>query len=102
MFKGLKIWVFNCSALVYLIVLIYSYFLNLALDNGRIISQTEFFFARLFVILRYPSWIIWNHDLSGVIVFLAGAVNTCCYALAIERIIFLLFYRGKSLAARTV
>jgi hypothetical protein len=95
MFKTFKIWVFLGSALLYLILLIESYRLNLAIDNGRTLSQAEFFAARLFMVLRYPAWLIWNHDLPAGIVFLAVAINTCCYALAIERIIFLLFYRSK-------
>jgi len=88
-------WVFICAALFYLLLLIPSYFLNVAIDNGRTISYTEFFVARLFVFLRYPFWLIRNENLSVPTFLFAAAINTFCYALVIERLIYFLFGKGK-------
>lgn len=95
MFKGFKIWVFGASAVVYLGLIIGSFLINFAIDDGRTVSHAELFVARLFTVLQYPIWLISNQDTSETIALFALAINTCCYAFVIERIIFVIFFRRQ-------
>jgi len=93
MLKGFRKWLFLSAVLFYLILIIKPYFLNLALDNGRDISQTGHVIAGFFIVLRYP--FLFRGELSLPIVLLALVMNCFCYGFVIERIMFLLFYRLK-------
>lgn len=95
MFKRFKKWIFFFAALLYLIIIIKSYLLNLAVDNGRTLSQSQTYLADLFLVLRYPVWLILGREVPTAFMFLALAINTCFYAFVIERIFFLLIYRRR-------
>jgi len=84
-----KIWVFAASFIFYIGLTIISFAFAMSMDDGRGLSATGQFIARLFFILRYPGFLIWHQDLSIATSLLALGMNGLLYALVTERIIAL-------------
>ena len=55
MLKGFKTWVFYGAALLYFLLIMESWSINFAIDDGRTVSQTAFFMSDCFLFLGIPA-----------------------------------------------
>jgi hypothetical protein len=93
--KQFSLGTFIRSTIFFILLTIVSYFYAGAIDEHVSLSVTKQVIAKLFYVLRYPSWLLFYDGMPAFVPISGFLINCLIYALLIERMIYLLFRKKK-------
>lgn len=96
MFRRFSLPIFAIVGLIYFVLIYYSFNISFAIDEGSEVTGFQHLIAPIFLVLRYPAWLLWPADGIGPYLVLALSINIICYGLLVERIIYFVFRRNQS------